>query len=131
MLRRVLMAALGLGVGLWSCYIGGRLQVDLPYRVPTDAAIAALPWLPPMLVSASYFAAVFAIPRWWHLADSRRGLRFNPWLAIVPGFWAWFVSVIWHFPQPWGILFTAPVAILVQIASPWEDRTSWRKEVRS
>jgi serine/threonine protein kinase len=131
-LRRLTMAAIGLGLGWGATYLDGLLAVGWlsdPQRAPR--MFESLGWLPRSLGEASYFGIVFLGPRWWRLADSRRELRFNPWLVIVPGFWAAVVSAFWHGgphdPEMWRIAATSLVAAVTQLACPWEDTTGRRK----
>jgi len=73
------------------------------------------------------------IPSWWKLADSRRPLRFNPWLVIVPSLWALLITQLWSHPYErpsyWGAVVTGIVAALVQLAMPWEDTAAARRRV--
>jgi serine/threonine protein kinase len=125
-LRRLVMAVLGLGVGMGAVYLDGLLQVGWLNDPKTAPRLfESLDWMPKMVMNASYFSLVFLLPRWWMLADSRRGVRFNPWSAIVPSFWAWMITLGWNkpfdLPQFWGVVATALVAVIVQVASPWDD----------
>jgi hypothetical protein len=130
--RRMFMSVLGLGVGLWASYLDGLLGVGWYTPPETSHALLVAPgWVPQTLTNASYFGLVFLVPRWWLLADSRRGLRFNPWLVIVPCFCAWMASFLWgprwNDLQLYGIVVTGMVAVLVQLASPWEEPASRRR----
>jgi hypothetical protein len=119
LIRRLVMAALGFGVGAGAGYLDAVLQTHL---FPADSGAYLRPpaWIPPEIAGAGYLALVFGGPSWWCLADSRRSVRFNPWLAVVPCFAAWVFSHLWTFPQPFGIVATGIVAVLVQVASPWD-----------
>jgi hypothetical protein len=129
MLRRLTMAVLGLGVGLWSGYLDQILQAGLAEQPASRTLLEAPPWLPKILADASYFALVFFTTSWWLLVDSRRELRFNPWAVLTTCFWAFLVSRVWSYPQPWGIVVAAMVVLLVQVASPWEDPARRRRTV--
>ncbi len=131
-LRRLAMAAIGLGLGWAATYLDGLLAVGWlsdPQRAPR--IFESLDWLPRSLAEASYFGLVFLGPRWWRLADSRRELRFNPWLVVVPGFWAAVVSSFWHGspqePEMWRIVATGLIATVTQLACPWEETAGRRK----
>jgi len=133
-LRRLVMTVLGFGVGMGCVYLDGLLNVGwLNDPQSTPRLFESLEWMPKMLAHASYFAIVFMIPRWWLLADGRRAVRFNPWLAIVPGFWSWIITLFWNQPfnppqsSIWGVVVTAMIAVLVQLASPWDDPATRRK----
>jgi hypothetical protein len=134
MLRRLAMAALGVGVGIWCSFLDGVLQVGWLNDVGDRPLLfKSLDWMPKLLADASYFGLVFLIPRWWLLADSRRPLRFNPWMVIVPSFWAWLITLLWSHPyenpQYWGVVVTAMMAALVQLALPWEDSVAARRRL--
>ena len=127
-LRRLMMAVLGLAVGMGGVYLDGLLNVGwLNDPKNTPRLFESLEWMPKMVMNASYFSLVFLIPRWWTLTDSRRSVRFNPWSAIVPSFWAWMMMITlgWNTPLDpphfWGVIVTALIAVIVQVASPWED----------
>ncbi len=131
-LRRLAMAAIGLGLGWGATYLDGLLAVGwLSDPRPAPRMFQSLEWLPRSLGEASYFGLLFLGPRWWRLADSRRELRFNPWLVIVPGFWAAVVSSFWHGgpqnPEMWRVVATGLIAAVTQLACPWEDAAARRK----
>jgi hypothetical protein len=126
MVRRLIMGAIGMGVGLWCSYLDLVLNVGwLNNLSSTPIFFESLEWMPHGLKDASFFGLVFLIPRWWLIVDSRRGLKFNPWMVIVPSFWAWMITLLWResFETPffWGVVVTALIAALVQLATPWED----------
>jgi eukaryotic-like serine/threonine-protein kinase len=132
MLRRLVMAALGVGVGIWCSFLDGVLEVGWLNNVGDRPLLfQSMDWMPKLLADASYFGLVFLIPRWWLLADSRRPLRFNPWMVIVPSFWAWLITLIWSHPYEsphyWGVVVTAMTAALLQLSMPWEDTVAARR----
>ena len=134
MIRRLIMAALGMGVGLSCSYLDWMLQVGwLNDPKNTAMFLESLEWIPLGVKDASFFGLVFLMPRWWTLADSRRGLKFNPWMVIVPCFWAWLITLLWRqsFEQPyfWGVVVTGLIAALVQLATPWDDPAARRRVV--
>jgi hypothetical protein len=134
MIRRLIMAALGMGVGLVCSYLDWMLQVGwLNDSKNTAMFLESLDWVPLGVKDASFFGLVFLLPRWWTLAESRRGLKFNPWLVIVPSFWAWLITLTWResFGQPyfWGVVVTGLIAVLVQLATPWEDPAARRRVI--
>jgi hypothetical protein len=134
MIRRLIMAALGMGVGLACSYLDWTLQVGwLNDPKNTAKFLESLEWIPLGVKDASFFGLVFLMPRWWTLADSRRGLKFNPWLVIVPCFWAWLTTLLWResFEEPyfWGVVVTGLIAALVQLATPWDDSATRRRVI--
>ena len=136
MVRRLVMAALGLSVGLWSSYLDEVLNVrwfNDPKKM-TPVLFETLDWMPRLLSNATYFGLVFLIPRWWLLADSRRPLKLNPWMVIVPCFWAWAIWLLWSGkqfdgPPPWGVVVSGMVAVIVQLGTPWEDPVIRRRMI--
>jgi hypothetical protein len=134
LLRRLVMSALGVGVGVWCSFLDGVLQVGWLNNVSDRPLLfQSMDWMPKLLVDASYFGLVFLIPRWWQLADSRRALRFNPWLVIVPSFWALLVTLVWGHPYEnpshWGVVVTAMTSALLQLSMPWEDVAAARRRL--
>ncbi len=104
------------------------LMVSLPYdeRLTmathwdlqhTFFAADGSPLLPAYL---AYFGFLFVLPRWWLQANPVRNTRLSIWYTAVAVFWAWVPAVFfWPFPQPWGLMLAAIMAIAVQLASPW------------
>lgn len=126
-LRRFVMLIVGLVIGATAFGISNYLQV----RLTDNLVIRGLPgWnvspnmygvdgslkLPAFLV---YFGLLFAIVRWWALADPLRMSRFSLWPTAVCVFWAWVWHMFWPFPQPWGFMLAASIAVAVQLSAPW------------
>jgi hypothetical protein len=67
----------------------------------------------------SYFGAVFFTIGWWKLCDPLRSsrLRIAPILLSILAAWIWQMFV--PFPQPWGFMLIASIAIATQLAAPW------------
>jgi serine/threonine protein kinase len=74
--------------------------------------------MPPAMYAA-YFAFLFAVLRWWRLAEWTRSSRVSLWLTSWTAFVAWAMSFFWWFPQPTGLVMGAVIAFTVQLASPW------------
>lgn len=140
LLRRLVMAALGVGVGVWCSFLDGVLQVGWLTDVNARPLLFLPEWMPKLITDASYFGLVFLIPSWWRLGESRRPLRFNPWLVIVPSIWSLLITQLWSSmyqdprhpyqdPSYWGVVVTGMVAALVQLALPWEDTAAARRRV--
>ncbi len=129
-LRRFLMLLIGLAVGLVA------FAVDRIYLVgPRDSHAIPDPFAHTMnfigqntLYDAGglsvstyliYFGFLMLILRWWKLADPLRSARVSVWATVVCVFWAYLLSLFWPFPQPWGFMIAATIAIAVQLASAW------------
>ena len=136
--RRFVMLVIGLAFGGITYALVNWLMVSLPYdeRLTTMThwdlkhtffAADGSPMLPAYL---AYFGFLFAVPRWWRQADPVRNTRLSIWYTVVAIFWAWLPAVFfWPFPQPWGLMLAAVMAIAVQLASPWvspADRTRFK-----
>jgi hypothetical protein len=74
------------------------------------------PQLPAFL---AYFGAVFLSIGWWKLCDPLRisRLRIAPILLSIMVAWIW--QMFLPFPQPWGFMLVASIAIATQLAAPW------------
>ena len=127
-LRRFVLLLSGLALGVVAYGLDQALLVDLPWavnmrlpnvdRYPTLFSETGAPWLNGYL---AYFGFLFPLLRWWKSADPVRSTRLSLWSVMVPVFWAWLLGAFWPFPQPWGVMVAATVAISVQLASPWAN----------
>jgi hypothetical protein len=73
----------------------------------------------PLAHYAAYFAFLFAVVRWWKQSEWTRSARVSLWTIAWAGAAAFFLSFVWWFPQPLGVLAAAVVSFTVQLASPW------------
>jgi len=72
-----------------------------------------------------YFGLLFVVLRWWRQADPVRTSRLSLWATAWCIAWAWLLTLLWWFPQPWGLTLAGIIAMSTQLASPWvspEDR---------
>ena len=129
------MLVMGLGLGALSYGLFSWLLVSLPHRQTYEIPITrdalkhffAADGSPQMIAFLAYFGFLFVIPRWWKQADPLRSTRLSIWHTLVVVFWSWALTWFWGFPQPWGLMLTATVAIAVQLASPWLSVTDRAK----
>ncbi|MEM6654198.1 MAG: protein kinase [Planctomycetota bacterium] len=70
-------------------------------------------------MAVAYFATLFALVRWWRLAEYTRRKRLSLWSVAACVVAAWLVHLVWWFPQPTGAMVAGIVAVAVQLASPW------------
>ncbi|NIL96797.1 MAG: hypothetical protein GTO62_06565 [Planctomycetales bacterium] len=77
----------------------------------------------------SYFGFLFLLVRWWRLSHPNRSARLSLWSTAVAVTWAGALYLLWPFPanwaafpQPWGFMFAATVAVAVQLSSPWSAK---------
>ena len=145
-LRRFCMLVAGLIVGAAACGVQHNLWVGLPHEfsgqqafaVASGAATSPASELSPeqlfapasLMTYLSFFGFLYLLVRWWRLADPLRSTRLSLWSTAVAVTWAGALYLFWPFPanwapfpQPWGFMFAATVAVAVQIASPWSDRS--------
>jgi hypothetical protein len=140
--RRFWMLVVGLLVGVAAYGIQQHLWVGLPHEFSGRPVLAAAhegsgsltsvsdPWAPKSLMTyLSYFGFLFLFVRWWRLADPTRSTRLSLWATAVAVTWAGALYLLWPFPsswapfpQPWGFMFAATVAVAVQLSSPWMNK---------
>jgi hypothetical protein len=127
-LRRFVMLAIGLGFGAIAFGLLNWLMISLsafsasPMGGPArefktrffDSTGAPLP-----IAFLAYFGFLFLIVRWWRFADPARSTRVSIWHTAVAVFCSWILTIFWPFPQPWGVMVAATIAISVQLASSW------------
>jgi hypothetical protein len=136
---RFTMLLTGAVVGLLAWAVAQMLYLDLPVGrdfglSPNDSLSGELlEWntheldagyqrgaVPlPLPYFAMYFAFLFAVMRWWRLAEWTRSARVSVWSVVWAGGIAFVVSLFWWFPQPLGIITAGVIALTVQLASPW------------
>ncbi|MCE9545361.1 MAG: hypothetical protein K8T25_07580 [Planctomycetia bacterium] len=137
-LRRFTMLVVGLLVGAAAWGVQKSLFVSLPHEFTAQPAFSKVAlaigtagsYGPHSLMAfLTYFGFLFLLVRWWRLADPLRGSRLSLWATAVCVSCAIGLYLFWpfaqkweYFPQPWGFLVAANIAIAVQLASPWVGR---------
>jgi serine/threonine protein kinase len=129
---RITLMLLGALIGVIAWGAADALLIQMPtWREPIDAGRGLishemLGWPritdgsnPPMHVYVSYFAFLFLLPRWWRQTEFTRNTRMSLWCVIVCMFTAWLLQIFWWFPQPYGMIVAAVIALSTQLASPW------------
>ena len=135
-LRRFTMLIVGLLVGAAAWQTQQVFTVSLPHEFSSGPAfaqelspgqVAASAVALPLMAYLTYFGFLFLLVRWWRLADPLRSTRLSLWITAVCVTCAMALYMFWpfpqqwaFFPQPWGFLVTAVIAIAVQLASPWQ-----------
>jgi hypothetical protein len=126
-LRRFVMLMVGLGLSVASYGIATWLALPLRY----ESRMGDIPAMgieenffdsfgaPRMVAFLAYFGFLFVIVRWWRLADPLRSTRLSLWYTAGALLCSFVVGFFWPFPQPWGWMLTATIAIAVQLSSPW------------
>jgi serine/threonine protein kinase len=124
-LRRFLMMVLGMGLGAIACFSANYFHANLSSSpqdvvfetpVPPNFYAADRPLLPVYVIA---FTALFFVIRWWLQADPLRSTRLSVFSLVVTLVFAFVISGLLHFPQPWLTIIAALVSIAVQISSPW------------
>jgi hypothetical protein len=123
-LRRFVMLLVGAALGLGALWLEGWLPA-LPQPELTSPAGPAIGSMFPsggladVAAYLSYFGLVFFIPRWWRMADPRRGQRFSFAPILAAGFWSLILLLVW--PQPMrGAVALVMASAILQLVSPWE-----------
>mgnify|MGYP002622494636 FL=1 len=125
-LRRFVLLCVGLGLGGLSWLIQSVLMVDLNpnsefmWNIAGDWN-AVLTNIGALKVHLMYFAFLLPILRWWKQADPLRWSRFSLWASGVAVLWAFLLGSVFPFPQPWGMMVAASMAVSIQLAAPWMD----------
>ncbi len=126
MLRRFLLMATGLGLGLAAYGLADHFRVHLQpdaalttntgLRLPRDFYRGGQPQ--PMAYMAA-FATLMALVRWWRQCDPLRPARLSLIWVIVTVIAAHIVAIVWQFPEPWLMMVAGCMSVSVQLASPW------------
>jgi hypothetical protein len=148
-LRRLVMAGLGVGVGVLALWLSGWTP-----HVPYDLAVSQTPKPASTVYSVSrdgfsagagylsYFGMALGAMRWWRVADRKRKQWFSFFPVLVAGFWALLLVFLWPgatasetFPvaAAHGAAALVMASMIVQWVSPWEPpppalprRLRWR-----
>jgi hypothetical protein len=132
-MRRFTMLVAGLVVGVGAYLLASVLLVDLPYGLGMRSSNVGAGFFdssmrdqlhrpdgsPTLLIYLAYFGFMFLVLRWWRQADPRRSTRLSLWGCIWCVAWAYALFFFWSFPQPWGMMLAAIIAVSVQLSSPW------------
>jgi hypothetical protein len=124
-LRRFIMLLIGAALGLGALWLQGWLP-ELPQpelSVPGEPGLGGTLFpsggVADVAAYLSYFGLVFFIPRWWRMADPRRGQRFSFAPILAAGFWSLILLLVW--PQPMrGAVALVMASAILQLVSPWE-----------
>ncbi len=120
-LRRFALLCVGLALGFVALGLTEALVVDLPHSESFGPRNRAETGIAKEALFVAYFTFLMPVLRWWRQADPLRGSRFSLWATAVCIGWALLLSLAWHFPQPWGMMAAATIAVSVQLAAPWVD----------
>jgi hypothetical protein len=130
-LRRLWLCLFGMGLGAAAWGLNDLLlaQINYVWQAPQpfsqqlfDGEFALADGSPNVMGYMAYFAFLLLVVRWWRQADPLRGSRLSIWTVIVSAFWAWLLSSVWPFPQPWGLMVAVSMSAAVQLSSPWQRK---------
>lgn len=123
--RRMVLAGLGVGVGLAAFWVHQFLMLPWDEGLGRDINTTTLPHAlyPESVPSAgaimAHFALLFAILRWWKPVDPLRRTRLSLWAVAVAVVAEWGVHQILPIPQPCGMLIAGGISITIQLSAPW------------
>jgi hypothetical protein len=120
--RRFGMLVLGLLFGAAAFFTSQYLMVSIGGHktgLPMFRDMYESNGTPKLAACLAYFGAVFSTMSWWKLSDPLRSsrLRIAPILLTVLTAWVW--QLVFPFPQPWGFMLVAGIAIAAQLSAPW------------
>jgi serine/threonine protein kinase len=126
LVRRFVLMMLGLvwGAGAWA--LDRLLWVNLPYEILSGAPprerlglqLYDFDGQPELLAYLGYFGFLMFAVRWWLQAMPTRESRVSIWSTAASVTAAALLSLVWPFPQPWGIAVAGTMSLAVQFASP-------------
>jgi len=127
-LRRVALLMIGLVVGSAAYLAADALIVKFPDSPMHNLFKArnigpqffdVKDGSPQLYAYLAYFGSLFFAVGWWKQTDPLRRTRLSIWSTIVAVFVAWAITCFWPFPQPWGLMVAAVMAVSVQLVSPF------------
>ncbi len=138
--RRFALLVIGLAFGAGAFVLNRFLMVDLigdgSMQVNSDNPISRnmvdANGSPYLSCYVAFFAGLFVLMGWWKQTDPLRTSRLRIAPIVLSVLAAWFFSMIFRFPLPWGLLMAGALSTTVQLASPWlkpQDRLAIRQRV--
>jgi serine/threonine protein kinase len=132
---RMLLAGVGVLVGLALFELDGWLLIDLPAdgwsqkQSLLAMTSASLSDSPRHILAESYvafFATLFFFRRWWWHTDSFRPHRFQVLSVCLTAIVGAIAARAWGFPVLWGTVWAASLSSVVQLAAVWTPREQRR-----
>lgn len=129
--RRLVLGGLGMGVGLVAAVLPRYLLIDRTALFQSDATreyivgrvnLADGSGFPTVACFMLFFAALFAIRRWWWQVDSYRKARFCVSSALVTLLLGVFVASFlqkYAFPDAIGATWALAISAVVQLSAGW------------
>lgn len=130
MARRLYQAAAGLIVGASAYGLDQFLLADFThegssgqyYGIVTevgDLRFAGADNEPALAAYLAFFAALFALRRWWWQADAYRGKRLKISSALLTALLGYVLTAVIYFPHAWGVVWAVVISCVVQLAAAW------------
>ncbi|EMI19857.1 serine/threonine protein kinase [Rhodopirellula maiorica SM1] len=123
--RRIVLAGVGGGVGLFAYAMNGFLMLPIDAGLTRNIDSTTLPQalysdgIPRASAMMAHFAVLFALLRWWRPVDPLRRHRLSLWSVAVAVVGEWAVHQVLPIPQPFGMLIAGGIAIAIQMSAPW------------
>lgn len=74
-----------------------------------------------------FFGLLFSLRHWWRHADSFRKRRVRIGSVILTFGVAVVLTLLFPFPQPWGLIWATAISCVVQLSSPWVTKDERRQ----
>lgn len=123
--RRIVMAGVGMGVGLAAFLLGEFLMLGpaTGLRVDDETGAAMLQrGLPRLAASLTLFTALFGLLRWWRMADPVRKTRVSLWSSGLCAVVAVGLASVAEVNPFWPGMVALITSVAIQAAAPWVDR---------
>jgi hypothetical protein len=126
--RRLTALALGAGVGAAAYSMHDLLLVHMNYDLldatPVLTNLGSRSLLttdvqPTLTGFMAFFGGLFAVRRWWWLADAFRSNRLRIASVVMTSVLAGAVCVVFGFHATWGVTWATVTACVVQLAAVW------------
>lgn len=126
-MRRVVMLALGAGVGAAGLWMDGwwpHLR-SAPWAMEPVSGNSLVYFVPSSVLTEagylSFYALAFFALRWWELTDRQRRQRIHLAPILGAGFWGLFLLLVLRAQPGRAVIVLVLTALIVQLASPWKQ----------
>ncbi len=124
--RRIALAGVGAGVGIFAFSASQFLMLPFDTAIPRDIDGTVLPQalyttsgVPRASAWMAHFALLFAAVRWWKPVDPLRRHRLGLWSVAVAVVVEWMIHQVLPLPQPSGMLIAGGISVAIQMSAPW------------
>lgn len=136
--RRIRMGLLGGACGAAMCGLWSLFSAAMPIPVdPRQDSLIRQVGTHPLLTPAGpspiafvlFFAALFALRRWWWRVDSVRNVRVSVWSLCGTFLLSLLLPQLIAFPMVWSSMWAVSIAAIVQLAAVWVPPQDHRRIV--